>query len=107
VSESAPKSVPEVAAELWAMTKDYVRQETIAPLKDLGRYIGFGLGGALLGGFGVFMLLMAALRALQTQTGDAFGGRWTWVPYVIVIVIGGLLITIAVLQINRNRKRNR
>jgi hypothetical protein len=38
---------------------------------------------------------MAALRALQTETGDAFSGDWSWVPYVIVIfalAIGGAIV---------------
>ncbi|HET8621716.1 MAG TPA: hypothetical protein VFM27_22300 [Acidimicrobiales bacterium] len=96
-----PKSLPEVATELWAMTKDYARQETIAPLKDVGRYVGFGLGGALLGGLGVIMLMLAGLRALQTETGARFTGSWSWAPYAIVLVGAILLVALAVSRISK------
>ena len=32
--EPSTKSVPEVATELWSLTKDYARQETVEPLKE-------------------------------------------------------------------------
>ena len=105
MSEPSPKSVPEVAAELWELAKDYALQETVTPIKDLGRYLGYGVGGALLGGFGVVMLLLAALRALQTETGDTFDGSWSWVPYLIVIAIAAVLIGVAVSRIGKARRR--
>jgi hypothetical protein len=105
VPEPSSKSVPEVATELWSLTKDYARQETVEPLKGVGRYVAFGLGGALLGGFGVAMLLLALLRALQTQT-DAFDGNLSWAPYLIVLAVGGVLIGIAVSRIQKNRSKS-
>jgi Putative Actinobacterial Holin-X, holin superfamily III len=104
VSEPSPKSVPEVAAELWALTKEYALQETVQPVKDLGRYLGYGVAGAVLGGFGVVMLLLAALRAMQTET-DAFDGGWSWAPYGIVIVLAVVLILVAVSRIGRARRK--
>ena len=105
MSEPSPKSVPEVAAELWALTKEYALQETVQPVKDLGRYLGYGVGGAALGGFGVVMLLLAALRALQTQTGDFFAGDRSWYPYVIVIMVAVALVIFAVLRIGAVRRK--
>ena len=49
--ETEQKSMPEVATELWALTKDYARQETVEPLKGVGRYLGYGAAGALIGGW--------------------------------------------------------
>ena len=34
----------------------------------------------------MLFLGVGALRVLQTETGDAFTGDWSWVPYVIVVV---------------------
>jgi hypothetical protein len=107
VSEPAPKTVPEVFADLWALTKEYARQETLDPIKDLGRYVGYGVGGAVLGGFGFVMLLLAALRALQTETGDFFDGDRSFYPYIIVIMLGLLAILLAVTRIKRNMQRSR
>lgn len=107
MSEPAPKTVPEVFADLWALTKEYVRQETLDPVKDLGRYLGYGVGGAVLGGFGFVMLLLAVLRALQTETGDFFEGDRSFYPYLIVIVLALFAILIAVTRIKRNIQRSR
>ena len=70
--EPESKSMPEVANELWGLTKDYARQETIDPLKGVGRYLAYGAAGALLGSLGVILLMLSLLRALQTETGDTF-----------------------------------
>jgi hypothetical protein len=77
------------------LTKDYARQETIDPLRGVGRYIGFGFAGAVIGGTGVALLLLSLLRALQTETGDALDGNLSWLPYVIVLAVGVLLAFIA------------
>jgi hypothetical protein len=65
-----PKQIPQLATELYELSKDYLRQETIEPAKRLGRYAGFGLGGALafgvaavLGTLGVYALLQEVLPA--------------------------------------------
>jgi hypothetical protein len=103
VPDAEPKSIPEVATELWAMTKDYARQETIDPLKGVGRYLGFGAGGALLLALGVIMLMLSGLRALQTQTGDALDGSLSWLPYVIVLAVAALLVAWAVSRISKKK----
>lgn len=99
--EPEPKSIPEIATELWALTKDYARQETVDPLKGVGRYLGYGAAGALLGGVGVILLMLAGLRALQTETGDALDGNLSWLPYFIVLVVAAALVAWAVSRISR------
>jgi len=101
VPEPEPKSIPEIATELWALTKDYARQETVDPLKGVGRYLGFGAAGALLGGVGVILLMLAGLRALQTETGDALDGNLSWLPYLIVLVVAAALVAWAVTRISK------
>ena len=96
-----PKSLNQTASELWMLTRDYARQETVDPLKDVGRYLGFGLAGALLGALGVVMLMLAGLRALQTETGSTFTGSWSWAPYAIVVAVALLLVLLAVSRISK------
>jgi hypothetical protein len=103
VPDAEPKSIPEVATELWAMTKDYARQETIDPLKGVGRYLGYGAGGALLLALGAIMLMLSGLRALQTETGDALDGSLSWLPYVIVLAVAALLVAWAVSRISKKK----
>lgn len=69
---------------------DYVKQETLAPLKGLGRFLLFGIAGSIALGAGLVVLLIALLRGLQETTGTTFAGNWTWAPYLIV-AFGALL----------------
>ena len=72
--------------ELKDLVIAYAKQETIDPLKGLGRYVGYGLAGALLIGTGVCFLAIGLLRALQGNRGWLFHGNWSWVPYAIDVV---------------------
>lgn len=65
----------------------YVKQETIQPIKGLGRFLAFGLLGSFLLSVGTLMLVLAGLRALQTETGTVFTGSFSWAPYFIVFVV--------------------
>ena len=90
--------LPQLFSELRDLVVAYVRQQTLVPVKRLGRYIGFGIAGSLLLGFGVLFLGMSCLRALQTETGDTFSGDWSWVPYVITftaLVLGAVVVWLA------------
>jgi hypothetical protein len=98
-----PKSIPQVATELWELTTAYAKQETIDPLKGLGRFVGYGIGGAILLGLGVGLLLLSGLRALQTETGTMFTGNLSWLPYLIAVVVGGLLIGLALSRVTTRK----
>lgn len=99
------RSMPEVASELWGLTRDYARQETIDPLKGVGRYLAYGTLGALLLGTGVILLMLAGLRALQTETGDTLDGNLSWLPYLIVLVVAAVLVVWALSRISKARNK--
>jgi hypothetical protein len=91
----APPPLPQLITELRELVVTYVKQQTFIPIQQLGRYVGFGLLGSLLFGFGVVFLALSGLRALQTETGTTFTGDWSWVPYLImifVLALGGALV---------------
>ena len=101
---SRSASPAETISDLKTLLVDYAKQETIDPLRGIGRYLGFGLGGAVLVGTGLMLLSLAGLRALQSETGDYFHREreWgfvpddlTWLPYLIVLL--GLAAAIALL----------
>src|SRR5258708_5952700 len=84
--------LPQLVLELRDLVVAYVKQETLVPLRQLGRYVIFGVLGSLLLGLGVVLLGIGGLRALQTETGSTFGGDWSWAPYLIVfaaLLVGG------------------
>lgn len=98
------ESTMETISSLKDLLVDYAKQETVDPIKGLGRYLGYGVGGAVLVGTGLLLLTLSGLRALQTETGDLLhrDREWgfvpddlTWVPYLIVLI--GLAVAIAVL----------
>ncbi|MFL6204966.1 MAG: hypothetical protein ACJ739_06415 [Acidimicrobiales bacterium] len=98
-----PKSIPQVANELWELTLAYAKQETVDPLKGLGRYLGYGVSGSLVFAFGSVLLLLSLLRALQTETGDAFDGNLTCIPYLIVVVAAALLVALVMWRVVKRK----
>ncbi len=80
--------------DLWQLVLTYLKQETIDPVKGLGRYIGYGLAGSLAVGLASILLLLGILRLLQERTGELFTGRLHWVPYLTVIVGCGVVIAL-------------
>ena len=97
------KSIPQVLTELWEMLVSYGKQETVEPLKGLGRFVAFGMGAAILGSAGIILLTLAGLRALQTHTDEHLTGSLNWVPYLAALVLLGALIGIAVSRIKPKR----
>jgi hypothetical protein len=89
-SDSDDKSVGDLAGELSSLVVTYAKQETIDPLKSLGRFVAFGIAGAILIAVGGAVLTLAAVRLLQNETGAHLSGNLTWVPYM-----GGILLALA------------
>ena len=61
--------------DFFQLVVDYAKQETLGPLKSLGRFLVFGVAGSLALTAGAVLLLLAGLRALQTETGSTFTGQ--------------------------------
>jgi hypothetical protein len=74
--------------DAFKLTVDYLKQEALDPLKGLGRFLLWGVAGSLAIAVGILLLLVGALRLLQTETGTALTGNWSWVPYFSVALIG-------------------
>ena len=103
--EPEPKSIPQVVSELKELTVDYAKQETIDPLRGLGRFVAFGVGGSLVLAIGLSLLGLAGLRAMQSETGTAFTGNWSWAPYLIATAVLAVLAVLAILAIKKDGKQ--
>ena len=101
------QSIPEVIGDLKELTIAYAKQETVDPLKGLGRYVGFGVAGSLCLGIGVLALTIALLRVLQTQTDTTFTGNLSWIPYVIATVFLLAIAGLAVYAIFKDVRQHR
>lgn len=98
--------------ELKDMVVGYAKQETVDPLKALGRYVGFGAAGGLCVGLGFLLLTMALLRGLQSigainETDRVHGGTWSWVPYLGTLAGMSLVCGVSVMAAKRNGDRKR
>ncbi len=86
---SDPSDLPSHVQDLSKLVVAYVKQETLEPIKGLGRFVGFGLAGSALVGIGLVTLFLGVLRLLQAETGDAFRGHLKFVPYLITLALCG------------------
>jgi hypothetical protein len=91
------------ARELVDLVIAYGKQETLEPLKGLGKNALKGLGGAVLLGIGGIFCSVAALRAMQTET-DWFDDNLTWMPYFLTVVILVLLSVIGWVGLGPGKK---
>lgn len=99
------KNPKDSVGEIFQLTKAYALQETVEPIKGLGKFIAFGIGAAVLGGVGIVLALVGVLRLLQTETGGHLGGNLSWIPYLATLAIAGLCILLAVTAITRKKGR--
>ena len=102
---AANKDVGTLVSEVKDLLVDYAKQETIDPLRGLGRFIGYGAAAMILIGIGSVLLTVCLLRVLQTETGTTFTGNWSWAPYFITLVAATVVILLALRAIKRNGSR--
>lgn len=105
--DDAHESLPEQGRDLLQLVIGYAKQETVDPIKGLGRFLAFGLAGAVVGSAGLVLLLLGALRLLQTETGSAFEGRRTWIPYVLVVLVSAGIAGGALKGRTRGQRRDK
>jgi hypothetical protein len=84
--------------EIRGLAMRYIKEETIQPVKDLGRFVAYGTLGSIFVGFGTTMLLLAALRFLQEQF-KVLDGSLSWLPYLIVAVLACGVIALTLWRI--------
>lgn len=102
VDDAARKKPADHVSELKDLVVGYAKQETIDPLKSLGRYLGWGIGGAVFVAIGCVFLLLGLLRGLQSL--DAFDGTgaMSLIPYAATIVAAGIVVGLAVFRITKD-----
>lgn len=103
MADNEPDSKKSVG-EIFELTKAYAAQETVEPIKGLGKFIGWGLGAAVIGGFSIVLLLVGILRLIQRETAPHLTGHLSWIPYLITLAIAGIVIAVAVSAIGRKKE---
>jgi hypothetical protein len=106
-SDNGQHGLRHAGDDAFQLTVDYLKQETVQPLKGLGRFLYMGIAGSFFLTGGILLILIGILRLLQTETGTALTGDWSWVPYVVVMVLGIGVIAIAAWRITAGPARER
>lgn len=94
----------ESAQEAQHLLVAYAKQETIDPLKHLGRYLAWGLAGSLSIFLGVLFLALGLLRGLQ-QLEVFDSGFETVLPYLITL--GALVVVMGLIFLLYRRAKKR
>ncbi len=87
---SEPRSTYTQVEELIDLIKAYIKQETVDPLRTLGKRFGLGIAAALLFGISAVFFSLAVLRGIQRYMGFVNRGIVSVVPYVGVALLPGL-----------------
>src|ERR1035438_2699443 len=74
----------------------YLKEQTVQPLKDLGRFVAYGALGSIFVAFGLVIGLLGLLRLIRDIL-PVLAGSLSWIPYLIVVVLA-LLIGALVVQ---------
>ena len=91
--------------DLVATLRAYLKQETIGPLRGLGRYLTFGLAGTICFTVGGLFLALATIRTLQATT-DAFQDNLSFLPYLGGVITCVALVSLATLGMKRDGRRH-
>ncbi|MGD2102747.1 MAG: phage holin family protein [Acidimicrobiia bacterium] len=67
--------IPQITNELIEMSREYLRQETVEPAKQLGKQAGMGVGGAIVMSIGAVCLAWGSYYGIQMLLPE---GEW-WV----------------------------
>lgn len=106
-SDNGTHGLRHAGDDAFQLTVDYLKQETVDPLRGVGRFLYMGIAGAFFLAFGILLILLGILRLLQTETGTALTGNWSWVPYAVVVVLGLGIIALAVWRITAGPAKER
>jgi len=92
--------------EVFEYVKAYAKQETLGPLAGAGRWLAYGAAGAVALSTGIGFLLLGLLRFLQYEFRTHLDESWTWVSYLIVLLVTLVLLWVTISRIRRSTLRN-
>lgn len=102
---TSSKGLPTLAVELKDLVVAYAKQETIEPIKGLGRFIAFGVAGSVLVSLGLVLLVLGLLRGLQTELADTFDGNWSVAPYLLTLLACVVVLALSARAIGAAKRR--
>jgi hypothetical protein len=101
------KPVGTLLNEFVSLVVQYAKEQTVDPIRGLGRYLVFGLIGAFLVAIGGGLATLATIRLIQAETGNHLRGSLTWAAYTGGFIVAGVGAGWAALRIRRGGKAAR
>ena len=99
-SKTTASSEKNSASETLEMLINYVKRETLKPIKGAGRWIVFGLLAALSLSIGIVLGAIGVLRLAQAVI-FADSTLWSWTNYLITLVV---CVAVVLLTVSKIRK---
>ena len=91
---AGPRELPQLVAEFFDLSKQYLRQETLEPAKRLGRLAAFSGLASILFVLAALFLAVAGMRAIVEAMPD--GVLWSGLGYlasgIALLVVTGLVM---------------
>lgn len=81
----------------------YVKEQTVDPVKALGRYAAFGCLGSILVGIGGILLIVGSLRGMS----HVFHGSLSWLPYLLVTIVASSVVALTIRTVSSGPARRR
>jgi hypothetical protein len=92
----------DLVGQVWELSLTYAKEQTLEPIKALGRFVAWGLAGAVFIATGVSLLALAVLRALEVELATsghlsversliAYGGTLVFCLLVALLAVFRLL----------------
>ena len=98
-----PAELPELVGEFVDLSKEYLRQETLEPAKELGRYTGFSLGAGLAWALAALLFAVAGTRGIIALLPE--GVYWSALGYILGAIGLGIAAAIIAALVNRTDPR--
>lgn len=86
---SDPKSTYGQVEELIDLVKSYIKQETVDPLRTIGKRFGLGVGAAVVFGMSAIFFSLGFLRIVERYFDFMSRGVLSAVPYVLAVAMLG------------------
>ena len=98
-SDMSPAIDPIV--DLVDSVKSYARQETIDPIRGAARWVLVGTVASACLGISLVMFTLGVLRLSQDLGGTTLDGSWSFVHYLIALVVVGSLVAASLSRITQ------
>lgn len=94
---AGPTELPQLVTEFVDMSKEYLRQETMDPAKDLGRFGGFVAAASFMFAIGGLLLGIAGVRGIILLLPE--GPNWSALGYILgalgIAIVIGIIVALA------------